>query len=88
MCLHLGQLPKALIRGAGLRTEWQVPFAFPFVTRESTHSALLKGVGVMQDDYKNLGRVPSALGLCFPVASGTFLSLTLAILVIVNYLTD
>lgn len=74
--------------GAGLRTEWQVPFAFPFVTRESTHSALLKGVGVMQDDYKNLGRVPSALGLCFPVASGTFLSLTLAILVTVNYLTD
>ena len=44
-----------------------------------------EGSGGRQDGHQSLGRVP-VRWVCFPVA-GTFLSLTLAILVVVNYLT-
>lgn len=32
----------------------------------------IEEVGVMQDDYKHLGQVPSTLDLCSPIASGAF----------------
>lgn len=69
-----GSKPQGRVAGA---------VAFPSMTRESTHSALL-GRGRYRMIIRTWGGLPSTLGLHFPVASGTFPSLTLAILVVVD----